>query len=135
MSGSNRHVLESAASVASLALATALLSLAPATSADPIYVCKGSDGKVVYRDFPCPSDAESTAYGDSQPANTKNAKPAKATSEQDLRPGMSKNEVRSILGNPTEITQEEGVEGRVDTWSYGAGSKTLQFDAAGHLIK
>lgn len=128
MSGSVRVVI---GALASLAIA----SVAPAVRADPIYVCKGSDGKVVYRDFPCPPDAESTAFGDSKTSEAKGIKPAKPAAEQDLRAGMSKNEVRSILGNPTEITQEEGVDGRVDTWSYGAGSKTLQFDAAGHLIK
>lgn len=134
MSGSSR-VRVVLGLLASLALAAPLLSLAPAAFADPIYVCKGSDGKVVYRDFACPEDAESTAYGDSKTSDTKGGKPAKATSNQDLRAGMSKNEVRNILGNPTEITQEEGVDGRVDTWSYGAGSKTLQFDATGRLIK
>jgi hypothetical protein len=112
-----------------------LAALVPAASADSIYVCKGSDGKVVYRDFPCPPDAESTAFGDPKAGDPKGAKPAKASPEQGLRPGMSKNEVRSLLGNPTEVTQEEGVDGRVDTWSYGAGSKSLEFDASGHLIK
>ncbi|HEX4599361.1 MAG TPA: DUF4124 domain-containing protein [Burkholderiaceae bacterium] len=135
MSGSTRIAGISVQALASLALAAALLLLAPAAFADPIYVCKGSDGKVVYRDFPCPEDAESTAYGDSKTSDTKGAKPAKATADQDLRAGMSKNEVRNILGNPTEITQDEGVDGRVDTWSYGAGARSLQFDAAGHLIK
>jgi hypothetical protein len=112
-----------------------LLMIGPAALADQIYVCKESDGKVVYRDFPCPPDAESTAFGDSKTSDTKGAKSTKPTSEQQVRAGMSKNEVRSILGNPTEITQEEGVDGRVDTWSYGAGSKTLQFDAAGRLVR
>lgn len=129
MSGSVRVLLKS------LALSAPLVALSPAAFGDPIYVCKGSDGKVVYRDFPCPSDSESTAFGDSKTGDAKTAKPAKPASDQDLRPGMSKNEVRAILGSPAEITQEEGIEGRVDTWSYGAGSKTLQFDASGRLIK
>jgi hypothetical protein len=128
MSGSTRIVVDALACLA-------LTALVPTAFADPIYVCKGRDGKVVYRDFACPEDSESTAYGDSKTSDTKGVKPVKAGADQDLRPGMSKSEVRSILGNPSEITQEEGVEGRVDTWSYGAGSKTLQFDAAGHLIK
>ena len=112
-----------------------LLVIAPAALADQIYVCKGSDGRVVYRDFACPPDADSTAFGDAKTSDTKGAKSTKPTSEQEVRAGMSKNEVRSILGNPTEITQEEGVDGRVDTWSYGAGSQTLQFDATGHLVR
>jgi outer membrane protein assembly factor BamE (lipoprotein component of BamABCDE complex) len=112
-----------------------LLAFAPAAFADSIFVCKGSDGKVVYRDFPCPPEAEATTFGDLKTSDAKSAKSAKPASEQYLRPGMSKSEVRSLLGDPTEVTQEEGVEGRVDTWSYGAGSKTLQFDATDHLVK
>jgi outer membrane protein assembly factor BamE (lipoprotein component of BamABCDE complex) len=112
----------------------ATLVVAPAAFADQIYVCKASDGSVVYRDFPCPTDAESTAFGDPRSGDSKQAKPAQNGAERELRAGMSKAEVRAILGNPTEITQEEGVDGRVDTWSYG-GSRTVQFDANGHVVK
>jgi len=113
----------------------AMLALAPAAFADPIYVCKESDGKVVYRDFPCSPGAESTAFGDPKTSYAKSTRSAKSATDQQLRAGMSKNEVRSILGNPTQVTQEEGVDGRVDSWSYGEGSEALQFDATGHLIK
>ena len=44
---------------------------------------------------------------------------------------MTASEVRAILGAPTEITQEEVVDGRVQTWSYG--SRSLQFDPSGRL--
>ena len=114
--------------------ALAMLVVAPAAFADSIYVCKASNGAVVYRDFPCPPDSEATAVVGPTNANLKAAKPAPLAREQELRAGMSKGEVRAILGSPTEITQEEGVDGRVDTWSYGS-SRTLQFDAGGHLVK
>jgi Domain of unknown function (DUF4124) len=113
----------------------AMLLVAPVAFADSIYVCKQSDGKVVYRDFPCPADAESTAFSGPAGAASNSAKGSAGDPSQQLRSGMSQGEVRSLLGNPTEIIQEEGVDGRVDTWSYGAGSKTLQFDATGHLVK
>jgi len=118
----------------SICVLLVMLIVAPAAFADSIYVCKAKDGNVVYRDFPCPPDAESTAFGDSKKSDPIGAKTAVAAAERELRAGMSKSEVRAILGSPTEVTQEEGVDGRVDTWSYG-GSRTVQFDAAGHLVK
>ena len=47
------------------------------------------------------------------------------------RVGMTTSEVRAVLGAPTEVTQEEVVDGRVQTWSYG--SRSLQFDPGGRL--
>jgi hypothetical protein len=109
----------------------AMCLVAPSALADSIFTCTDKDGKVVLRDFPCP--AESASKEMTGPATTEPRRTGPGGSSQDLRPGMSKGEVRAILGNPTQVTQEEGVEGRVDTWSYG--SQTLQFDATGHLIK
>jgi hypothetical protein len=48
------------------------------------------------------------------------------------RIGMTTKEVKAILGEPTEVTQEEVVQGRVETWSYGA-SRSVQFDHSGRL--
>jgi outer membrane protein assembly factor BamE (lipoprotein component of BamABCDE complex) len=114
--------------------ALALLAVSPLALADSIYACKGSDGSVVYRDFPCPADSESSTVVSGPKAGAAGAK-APSNRESELRAGMSKSEVRAILGSPTEITQEEGVDGRVDTWSYSSGSKPLQFDSTGRLIK
>src|SRR5437879_9371617 len=87
-----------------------MLIVAPAAFADSIYVCKAKDGSVVYRDFPCPPDAESTAFGDSKKSDPTSAKTAVAAAERELRAGMSKSEVRAILGSPTEVTQERSEE-------------------------
>ena len=46
--------------------------------------------------------------------------------------GMTTQEVKAAWGEPAEITQEEVVDGRVQTWSYG-GSRSLQFNANGRL--
>jgi len=115
------------------AIALATLIVAPAALADSIYVCKDRGGAVVYRDFPCPPDSEATTVVRPTNADAKGAKAA-PPKEQELRAGMSRAEVRAILGSPSEIKQEEGVDGRVDTWSYGA-SRTLEFDASGRLVK
>lgn len=48
------------------------------------------------------------------------------------RIGMTAKEVRALWGEPTEVTQEEVVQGRVETWSYGA-SGSIQFDHTGRL--
>ncbi len=46
--------------------------------------------------------------------------------------GMTKQQVKAILGEPTAITQEEVVQGNVVTWTYG-DSRVLQFDTSGRL--
>ena len=116
----------------------AALAVASPSFADPIYVCTSSDGTVVLRDFACPPDSTSEMLGDAKRADSREGradpKSAGAAAEREVRPGMSKNEVRSILGNPIEISQEESVEGRIDVWSY-SGSRTLRFDASGQLIR
>jgi hypothetical protein len=117
----------------SVCVLAALLVVAPVALADSIYVCKAGDGSVVYRDFPCPPETESTTFGDPKKSDPKSKKPV-VVADRELQAGMSKSQVRAILGSPTAITQDEGVDGRVDTWSYGA-SQTVQFDAGGHLIK
>ena len=48
------------------------------------------------------------------------------------RIGMTTKEVKAIWGEPTEVTQEEVVQGRVQTWSYGP-SRSVQFDHTGRL--
>ena len=52
--------------------------------------------------------------------------PATAVSQVTPSVGMSRAEVRAIWGEPREISQEEGVEGRVDKWSYDA-SRSAEF--------
>jgi len=48
------------------------------------------------------------------------------------RIGMTTKEVKAIWGEPTEVTQEEVVQGRVQTWSYGP-SRSVEFDPSGRL--
>jgi hypothetical protein len=48
--------------------------------------------------------------------------------------GMSQPQVKAILGEPTSITQEEVVQGKQITWTYG-DSRVLQFDTSGQLTK
>jgi len=48
--------------------------------------------------------------------------------------GMSQPQVKAILGEPTSVTQEEVVQGKQITWTYG-DSRVLQFDTSGQLTK
>jgi len=53
--------------------------------------------------------------------------PDALATQSEPRLGMTETEVKAVWGKPTEITMEEAVQGRVDTWSYG-DSRSLQFD-------
>lgn len=48
--------------------------------------------------------------------------------------GMSQQQVKAILGEPTAISREEVVQGTEMTWTY-SDSRVLQFDASGRLTK
>ena len=74
-------------------------------------------------------DAAGAANGAASPAGSDDA--ANLPSEPEL--GMTQQQVRAILGAPTSITQEEVVQGREVTWSYG--DRVLQFDTEGRLTK
>lgn len=58
--------------------------------------------------------------------------PANLPSEPAL--GMTQQQVKAILGEPTSITQEEVVQGKTVTWTYGE-DRVLQFDTTGQLTK
>jgi len=53
--------------------------------------------------------------------------PDPLVTQSEPRLGMTETEVKAVWGRPAEITMEEAVQGRVDTWSYG-DSRSLQFD-------
>jgi hypothetical protein len=53
--------------------------------------------------------------------------PPPSSPEGEPRLGMSRMEVQAIWGQPVEVSHEEEVRGRVDTWSYG-GSRSLEFE-------
>ena len=137
-----------------LVLSSFVASLA---SAETIFKCAGKDGTDMYQNFPCPPELESrvsarTSGHPSAPSPSGNPLTAQQTPSAPspmgnsstapqistapiatgyLLPGMTTREVRAVLGEPIEVTQEEVVEGRVETWSYGASS--VQFDPRGHL--
>jgi hypothetical protein len=131
--------------------------VASLASAETIFKCAGKDGTDMYQNFPCPPELESrvsarTSGHPSTPGPSGNPLTAQPTPPAPspvgnssaapqistvpvatgyLLPGMSTKEVRAVLGEPIEVTQEEVVQGRVETWSYGASS--IQFDHTGRL--
>ena len=112
----------------------ATVLVVPPAFAESIFRCLEKNGEVVIRNFPCSSDSVSTELTTSARTDAQNSEPGLAAAQRELRAGMSKSEVRAILGNPTNVMHEEGADGNVYTWSYG-GSRTVQFDATGHLVK
>ncbi len=130
-----------------------MLLVTPLASAETIFKCVGKNGEDVYRNFPCPSEAESKVWvrtDDVQPSKIRSAPRASAPSAATPSPsapsptsdslatpdgprvGMTTQEVKAIWGEPTEVTREEVVQGRVETWSYGA-SRSVQFDHSGRV--
>jgi len=136
------------------------LFVASPAFAETIFKCAGKDGTDMYQNFPCPRELESTVsvrtsgqktpsapglagnpFNSQQRPSTQSpmgsSPPAPQTPTAHitsgyLLPGMTTKEVRAVAGEPTEITQEEVVQGRVETWSYGA-SGSIQFDPTGRL--
>jgi hypothetical protein len=53
--------------------------------------------------------------------------PPPSSPDSEPRLGMSRTEAQAIWGQPVEVSHEEEVRGRVDTWSYG-GSRSLEFE-------
>jgi hypothetical protein len=127
-------------------LLAAVLVTPLASAQSMIFKCVGKNGIEAYTNSPCPPKSGSRVW--IQDANAKNAQdpidPTKrsaapsATSNSiavqfEPRAGLTSNEAKARWGEPTEVTQEEGVQGRVDTWSYG--SRSVQFDSRGRVIQ
>jgi hypothetical protein len=77
-----------------------------------------------------PMTGSSTASTTSEPSPAKPEPlidPTPPSAEAEPRVGMSRMEVQAIWGEPMEVSHEEQVRGRVDTWSYG-GSRSLEFE-------
>jgi hypothetical protein len=127
--------------------------LVPLVSADDVLKCVGKDGAQLYSNVRCPPGTESvvvvrqdtqnakptsdgpmtgssTASTPSEPSAAKPEPlidPPPPSLEGEPRVGMSRMEVQAIWGEPKEVSHEEVVSGRVDTWSYG-GSRSLEFE-------
>ena len=76
---------------------------------------------------PAPAATGETPATPLEPSIDTPSPPDALVTQSEPRLGMTETEVKSIWGKPTEITMEEAVQGRVDTWSYG-DSRSLQFD-------
>jgi hypothetical protein len=77
--------------------------------------------------LPAPTATGETAAPPLEPRIDTPSLPDPLVAQSEPRLGMTQTEVKAIWGEPTEITMEEVVQGRIDTWSYG--SRSLQFDA------
>jgi hypothetical protein len=126
-----RHAIAIAAAIA----ATLFVS---ETVASEIFKCVAKDGSPLYQNFPC--DIDSMGFLPSAPAakpaaavaqdksSVASVKPAASVKSTEPNIGMSSDEVRTLLGEPQEMIEDEPASGgRVSTWRYSDG-RSIQFD-------
>jgi hypothetical protein len=122
----------------------ALLILAAAFAApvagSEIFKCATKDGTPLYQNFPCNIDSMGFAPSDPTAVKPRQDKPKAASvaalsaKSGDVRVGMSVDQVRTLLGEPEEMIEDEpGVGGRVMNWRYADG-RTVQFDHKHHVL-
>jgi hypothetical protein len=144
-----RHPLQSGCTRSLIAsiLASALCAAAPASA--EIFKCFAKDRTPIYQNFPCQFDSNpqaslqvspqvnpqiaKTAFvapvpkevkPKAPPANV--APPVQPTDPTEPRIGMPESEIRSLLGEPLEIVQDEPTPG-IATWRYV--NRSVQFDS------
>lgn len=114
-----------------------LLPLATAAAQAEIYVCTGKAKLTVYQNFPCQFDEIGSLP--TSPSTTQVPAPAVAPPVvvaslaplTEPRNGMTKDEVRAIWGEPKQTgsgSDEEGLAGRSETWSYGESREVCFVD-------
>jgi len=115
-----------------LLLLTAVFA-APVVAGE-IFKCATKDDTPLYQNFPCNIDSIGSAPSDPTAVKPGQDKPKPASvatlsaKAGEVRVGMSVDEVRTLLGEPEEMIEDEpGVGGRVMNWRYADG-RTVQFD-------
>ena len=115
------------------------LLFAPYVSAE-IFKCVAKDGSgnPLFQNFPCsidslglpsnPAAAQPAPAGTGQPKPESTAGPAAKTNATELQIGISREEVRALLGDPQTVEEDEpGEGGRTSIWRYADG-RSVQFD-------
>ncbi len=125
----------------SLVLCSALVAT-PAVASE-IFKCLAKDGSPLYQNFPCGIDSLGSLPSKpnvTQPTPTatpqavKVTSTGKSTSSSEPRVGMTIDEVKSLLGEPAEIVEDEPRGGRVSIWRYADG-RIVQFDNKHRVFK
>jgi len=137
---SSRHV------AAAIVIVAATLAAQPALA--EIFKCSAKDGTLMYQNFPCDVSlgslpSQPTADKPNTAGNAKHpiVEPSGPVASGDVVPvaetgpevGMSEDQIRSMMGNPDEIVEDEPRSGRISVWRYGdRGSVT--FDVKRRVI-
>src|SRR5262249_19621068 len=133
-----------------------LMLIASQASAGEIFKCVAKDGGPLYQNFPCNIDslgwlpwdplvAKTPSMPGASAADKSAAAPPKAApvnmastvkpTYAEPRIGMTKEEVRALLGEPEEMIDDEPAEGgRVSLWRYADG-RSVQFDHKHHVTE
>ena len=128
----------------SVVILSFLLLVAPLASAQ-IFKCIAKDGTDLYQNFPCgiesigsmatkaPSDKAGLAQSDSKQTKPNASPPGGAAAgksivaQNELRIGMTAEQVKALWGEPMETRWEEPGEGDLyELWSYG-NSRSVRF--------
>ena len=99
---------------------------APAARASNGANASSSDGAVM--------DRAQSVKSDTSPPASDSATDDSANPPSEPALGMTQQQVKAILGEPTSVTQEEVVQGKTVTWTYGE-DRVLEFDSSGQLTK
>jgi hypothetical protein len=129
------------------------LILAPAlcvtsSASAEIFKCVAKDGTALYQNFPCKFDSIGWVPPNPQAANGASMPPAAAASQakpkvapvntgdsvNDGLPhaGMTPDEIRTMLGEPLEIVQDDANETPIEIWRYI--DKTIKFDRSNRVV-
>jgi hypothetical protein len=119
----------------------AWLQVLPAAAANAdIHKCPGRNGLTVYQNFPCDVDsmgslpASGSARGKVAPSSSAALRKTTESTQPVAVPrvGMTTTEIKTIWGEPREVTKEEFAKGDVQIWSY-SDSRSIRFDHKGFV--
>jgi hypothetical protein len=141
--------------VVALVAVWAALAMSPALA--EIFKCSAKDGSPLYQNFPCEFDSlgslPSPATADAAPtgatvsaaqhgkARSKSAAGAAAVPGALLKPtaateplvGMTEAQVKSMLGEPDDVLEDEPRSGRISIWRYRKG-ESVTFNVKRRVI-
>jgi hypothetical protein len=155
-----RHLSRDSCCRAFIALILALAFCAAPPASAEIFKCVARDGTALYQNFSCdmdslgslpsnppiakaasnapvaktPSAPGAAGQDKSKMAPINAASTVKSTSTGEPQIGMSSDEVRTLLGEPEEMVDDEPASGgRVSNWRYADG-RIVQFDHKHHVL-
>jgi hypothetical protein len=119
-----------------------ILFFAAQSAHGEIFKCTTTKAMPTYQNFPCEFKSLGAMPATAPPAKTSADTAANAVrSPMPARPvatmprvGMTTNEVKTIWGEPLDMSREEYAKGNIETWTY-ANSRSIRFDLQGRVTE